>query len=151
MKIFRIILFVLLTLSVIFFALSLDVATFISGGFLGKSSQQFLAIQFLLQIPGFFCYWKLLRKLQNKIILSSAKELSYWVIAFITLLILPGGFALQQNLGYKDFKTNQAKYEQEHCVEKTTLKHSYMIKVCENGTIIANTAAEASEYREENK
>mgnify|MGYP000084167262 CR=1 FL=1 len=151
MKILKIILFILLTLSLIFFALQLDLATIFMAGFLDKTSQLILMTQLILQIGGFISYWKLLKRLQNKIIISPRKELFYWIIAFVTLMIIPGGIVLGGEISKRVHKRDQVKYEQEHCVEKITKTNGYKVKICENGTIAAESGDAAAEYFLENK
>ena len=95
MKTIKIILFIILTLSLIFFTLFLDIVIIFSGasGASLDKVYQFLVIATAsLQLAGFLCYWKLLKKLQNKLDLSQSKELAYWVIAFIALMLIPLGW-----------------------------------------------------------
>lgn len=151
MKILKIILFILLTLSLAYFALLLDLATILAGGFLDKTTQLILVTQLILQIAGFICYWNLLRRLQNKIVISPRKELLYWIIAFVTLMIIPGGIELEGKMSSKSRERKRVRYEQEHCVEKITKTNGYKVKICENGTIVAESGDAAAEYFSENK
>lgn len=148
MKFFKIFLFIILTLLAVV-ALVFALGFFITGGFLNHTEQLITGIIMWCQLVGFYFYWKVLGILQQRVLVSPRKEMLYWLVTFI-IFSLPIMYWGVEKYHDAQIRETNTRYEQEHCVEKRTIRHGYVVKVCDNNTI-QGEIFEVEEYLEENK